>query len=109
VHECACSSQHCCSRTWGKQHSSAGILRRWGVSLPGCPCQHHTILRTFPCTLCCALVTARHAAIQVTEAFYASLPGGKGLFWAMFIVATAAAIVASQALISATFAIVSQV
>lgn len=46
---------------------------------------------------------------QVSEAFYASLPGGKGLFWAMFVVATAAAIVASQALISATFAIVSQV
>jgi KUP system potassium uptake protein len=45
----------------------------------------------------------------VAEAFYASLPGGKGLFWAMFVIATAAAIVASQALISATFAIVSQV
>jgi KUP system potassium uptake protein len=47
--------------------------------------------------------------LQVAEAFYASLPGGKGLFWAMFVVATAAAIVASQALISAAFAIVSQV
>lgn len=47
--------------------------------------------------------------MQVSDAFYASLPAGKGLFWVMFVIATAAAIVASQALISATFAIVSQV
>ena len=33
--------------------------------------------------------------------FWKALPGGKGLFWPMFVVATLAAIVASQALISA--------
>ena len=54
-------------------------------------------------------VITQPAMMQASEAFYGSLPGGKGLFWAMFVVATAAAIVASQALISATFAIVSQV
>ncbi len=47
--------------------------------------------------------------MQVHDTFFASLPGGKGLFWPMFGVSTLAAIVASQALISATFAIVSQV
>lgn len=37
--------------------------------------------------------------------FWKSLPGGPGLFWPMFIVALLAAIVASQALISAVFQI----
>ena len=40
--------------------------------------------------------------------FWKSLPGGPGLFWPMFIVALLAAIVASQALISAVFQIAYQ-
>ena len=40
--------------------------------------------------------------------FWKSLPGGPGLFWPMFIVAILAAIVASQALISAVFQIAYQ-
>lgn len=36
-----------------------------------------------------------------SSTFWKALPGGKGLFWPMFIIATLAAIVASQALISA--------
>ncbi|KAK9819481.1 hypothetical protein WJX81_002292 [Elliptochloris bilobata] len=40
--------------------------------------------------------------------FWKALPGGQDLFWPMFIIATLAAIVASQALISAVFQIVSQ-
>jgi len=40
--------------------------------------------------------------------FWRSLPGGPGLFWPMFIVALLAAIVASQALISAVFQITYQ-
>ena len=40
--------------------------------------------------------------------FWKSLPGGLGLFWPMFIVAILAAIVASQALISAVFQIAYQ-
>ena len=39
-------------------------------------------------------------------AFWSALP--PGTFWPMFVVATAAAIIASQALISAVFQIVSQ-
>jgi KUP system potassium uptake protein len=45
----------------------------------------------------------------VSTAFFASLPGGKPLFWPMFVVITAASIVASQALISASYQIVAQV
>ena len=40
--------------------------------------------------------------------FWKSLPGGPGLFWPMFIVAILAAVVASQALISAVFQIAYQ-
>ena len=36
-----------------------------------------------------------------SSTFWKALPGGKGVFWPMFIIATLAAIVASQALISA--------
>jgi KUP system potassium uptake protein len=41
------------------------------------------------------------------DAFYKSVP--KPVFWPMFVVSTLAAIVASQALISATFSIIKQV
>ncbi|KAG9157774.1 hypothetical protein Leryth_025596 [Lithospermum erythrorhizon] len=43
---------------------------------------------------------------HVVDAFYRSIPGG--MYWPMFIVATLAAIVASQATISATFSIIKQ-
>lgn len=56
-----------------------------------------------PVTLC------EVAHTQVSTAFFASLPGGKPLFWPMFVVITAASIVASQALISASYQIVAQV
>lgn len=35
-------------------------------------------------------------SLQVSDTFFASLPGGKPLFWPMFIVVTLASIVASQ-------------
>ena len=40
--------------------------------------------------------------------FWKSLPGGKGVFWPMFVVAFCATIVASQSLISAVFQIAYQ-
>ncbi|XP_043701207.1 potassium transporter 11-like isoform X2 [Telopea speciosissima] len=43
---------------------------------------------------------------HVVDAFYRSIPGG--VYWPMFIIATLAAIVASQATISATFSIIKQ-
>ncbi|XP_020190465.1 potassium transporter 6-like [Aegilops tauschii subsp. strangulata] len=43
---------------------------------------------------------------DLSTAFYSSIPGG--LFWPMFVVATLAAIVASQSLISASFSIIRQ-
>ncbi|GAA0171277.1 transporter [Lithospermum erythrorhizon] len=43
---------------------------------------------------------------HVVDAFYRSIPGG--IYWPMFIIATLAAIVASQATISATFSIIKQ-
>ncbi|RWR81951.1 potassium transporter 10-like protein [Cinnamomum micranthum f. kanehirae] len=43
---------------------------------------------------------------HVVDSFYRSIPDG--IYWPMFIVATAAAIVASQATISATFSIIKQ-
>ncbi|XP_019452632.1 PREDICTED: potassium transporter 5-like [Lupinus angustifolius] len=42
----------------------------------------------------------------VSDTFYKSIPGA--LFWPMFVVAVAAAIIASQAMISATFSIIQQ-
>lgn len=43
---------------------------------------------------------------QISSAFYSSVP--KPVYWPMFIISTLAAIVASQAMISATFSIVKQ-
>ncbi|KAF8408606.1 hypothetical protein HHK36_004669 [Tetracentron sinense] len=63
----------------------------------------------FPCLL---LAYSGQAAYlmknqdHVIDAFYRSIP--TGIYWPMFIVATAAAIVASQATISATFSIIKQ-
>ncbi|GLJ23292.1 hypothetical protein SUGI_0440650 [Cryptomeria japonica] len=45
---------------------------------------------------------------DVENVFYKSLPKNKAVYWPMFVVATLAAIVASQALISATFSIIKQ-
>ncbi|KAJ6792088.1 putative potassium transporter 12 isoform X1 [Iris pallida] len=63
----------------------------------------------FPCLL--LAYTGQAAYIMknqghVKDAFYRSIPGG--IYWPMFIIATAAAIVASQATISATFSIIKQ-
>ncbi|KAK8961454.1 putative potassium transporter 11 [Platanthera guangdongensis] len=67
------------------------------------------ILLVFPCLL---LAYSGQAAYitrnpgHVVDAFYRSIPGN--VYWPVFIVATAAAIVASQATISATFSIIKQ-
>ncbi|KAL3152408.1 hypothetical protein ABBQ32_001459 [Trebouxia sp. C0010 RCD-2024] len=45
---------------------------------------------------------------QVSSTFYASIPYGNGFFWFVFVFATAAACVASQAMISAAFSIIKQ-
>ncbi|XP_020576701.1 probable potassium transporter 11 [Phalaenopsis equestris] len=66
-------------------------------------------LVVFPCLL---LAYSGQAAYimqhqdHVFDAFYRSIPGS--MYWPMFIVATAAAIIASQATISATFSIIKQ-
>ncbi|KAI0494985.1 hypothetical protein KFK09_025131 [Dendrobium nobile] len=66
-------------------------------------------LVVFPCLL---LAYSGQAAYiiqhqdHVYDAFYRSIPGS--MYWPMFIVATAAAIIASQATISATFSIIKQ-
>ncbi|XP_058072093.1 probable potassium transporter 11 isoform X1 [Magnolia sinica] len=63
----------------------------------------------FPCLL---LAYSGQAAYlmkntdHVSDAFYRSIPDG--IYWPMFIIATAAACVASQATISATFSIIKQ-
>lgn len=63
----------------------------------------------FPCLL---LAYSGQAAYimnnkeHVADAFYRSIP--ESIYWPMFVVATAAAIVASQATISATFSIIKQ-
>ncbi|XP_065851895.1 potassium transporter 11-like [Euphorbia lathyris] len=63
----------------------------------------------FPCLL---LAYSGQAAYlmqnkeHVVDAFYRSIPGS--IYWPVFVVATAAAIVASQATISATFSIIKQ-
>ncbi|KAL0023251.1 hypothetical protein WJX79_010795 [Trebouxia sp. C0005] len=45
---------------------------------------------------------------QVSSTFYASIPYGDGFYWFVFVFATGAACVASQAMISAAFSIVKQ-
>ncbi|XP_074582003.1 LOW QUALITY PROTEIN: putative potassium transporter 11 [Curcuma longa] len=63
----------------------------------------------FPCLLLAYTGQAAylvHHTDHVNDAFYRSIPDG--IYWPMFIVATAAAIVASQATISATFSIIKQ-
>ncbi|KAJ0082644.1 hypothetical protein Patl1_12262 [Pistacia atlantica] len=63
----------------------------------------------FPCLLLAysgqAAYLMRHQD-HVVDAFYRSIP--ESIYWPVFIVATAAAIVASQATISATFSIIKQ-
>lgn len=69
------------------------------------------MLVVFPSLCCMYLGQAAYLEKNpagVSTAFFASLPGGKGLFWAMLVVITAASIVASQALISASYQIVAQ-
>ncbi|OVA12412.1 potassium transporter [Macleaya cordata] len=63
----------------------------------------------FPCLL--LAYTGQAAYIiknqdHVKDAFYRSIPDG--IYWPMFLIATAAAVVASQATISATFSIIKQ-
>ncbi|KAG6509724.1 hypothetical protein ZIOFF_027732 [Zingiber officinale] len=63
----------------------------------------------FPCLLLAYTGQAAylvHHTDHVNDAFFRSIPDG--IYWPMFIVATAAAIVASQATISATFSIIKQ-
>ncbi|KAH0854557.1 hypothetical protein HID58_063712 [Brassica napus] len=63
----------------------------------------------FPCLLLAYSGQAayiRNHPHHVADAFYRSIPGS--VYWPMFIIATAAAIVASQATISATFSLIKQ-
>ncbi|KAH7545662.1 hypothetical protein FEM48_Zijuj01G0117300 [Ziziphus jujuba var. spinosa] len=66
-------------------------------------------LVVFPCLLLAYSGQAAylmHNTGHAADAFYRSIP--EGIYWPMFIVATAAAIVASQATISATFSVIKQ-
>ncbi|KAF5765454.1 putative potassium transporter [Helianthus annuus] len=63
----------------------------------------------FPCLLlayCGQAAYLMYNKQHVHDAFYASIPDG--VYWPMFVIATLAAIVASQATISATFSIIKQ-
>lgn len=63
----------------------------------------------FPCLLLAYIGQAAYLMKNkehVVDAFYQSIP--EGVYWPMFVVATAAAVVASQATISATFSIIKQ-
>lgn len=63
----------------------------------------------FPCLLlayCGQAAYLMNNLDHMSDAFYRSIP--KHIFWPVFIVATAAAVVASQATISATFSIIKQ-
>ncbi|KAL2621511.1 hypothetical protein R1flu_001716 [Riccia fluitans] len=63
----------------------------------------------FPCLLLAYIGQASYLLKypeDVTEAFYNSIP--EKVYWPVFVIATLAAIIASQAMISATFSIVSQ-
>uniref|UniRef100_A0A1J3FD62 Potassium transporter n=1 Tax=Noccaea caerulescens TaxID=107243 RepID=A0A1J3FD62_NOCCA len=63
----------------------------------------------FPCLLLAYSGQAAYIRTHpdhVADAFYRSIPGS--VYWPMFIIATAAAIVASQATISATFSLIKQ-
>ncbi|KAL3680625.1 hypothetical protein R1sor_023581 [Riccia sorocarpa] len=63
----------------------------------------------FPCLLLAYIGQAAYLLKHpedITNAFYNSIP--KTVYWPMFVIATCAAIIASQAMISATFSVVSQ-
>ncbi|GLJ28772.1 hypothetical protein SUGI_0567310 [Cryptomeria japonica] len=63
----------------------------------------------FPCLMLAYMGQAaylRKNPTMVDKAFYASIPDG--LFWPVFVIATAAAMIASQAMISATFSCIKQ-
>lgn len=67
------------------------------------------IVVVFPCLLlayCGQAAYLTQNREHVVDAFYNSIPGS--IYWPVFLVATAAAIVASQATISATFSIIKQ-
>ncbi|KAJ8490616.1 hypothetical protein OPV22_012337 [Ensete ventricosum] len=66
-------------------------------------------LVVFPCLLLAYTGQAAYIVSnkgQAFDAFYRSIPDG--IYWPMFIIATAAAVIASQATISATFSIIKQ-
>ncbi|KAJ3671934.1 hypothetical protein LUZ60_008013 [Juncus effusus] len=63
----------------------------------------------YPCLICAYVGQAAYLSIHpqdVSEAFYKSTPDM--VYWPMFVVAVLASIIASQAMISATFSIVKQ-
>ncbi|CAL9770751.1 unnamed protein product [Musa acuminata subsp. burmannicoides] len=63
----------------------------------------------YPCLLCAYLGQAAYLSNfpdHVADAFYKSTP--ESVYWPMFVIAVLASIIASQAMISATFAIVKQ-
>ncbi|XP_047308923.1 potassium transporter 10-like [Impatiens glandulifera] len=76
---------------------------------PVAPIQLAFTMVVFPCLLLAysgqaAYLMKNHDHVQ--DAFYRSIP--ESIYWPMFVVATLAAIVASQATISATFSIIKQ-
>ncbi|KAH7670524.1 KUP system potassium uptake protein [Dioscorea alata] len=63
----------------------------------------------YPCLICAYLGQAAYLSFNpndVSDAFYKSTP--ESVYWPMFVIAVLASIIASQAMISATFAIVKQ-
>ncbi|CAN0923127.1 Potassium transporter 5 [Linum grandiflorum] len=78
----------------------------------------HFTVRSIQISMCCVTYPAILLAYigqaayltkhpdHVSEAFYKSIP--EGMFWPMFVVAVLASIIASQAMISGTFAIIQQ-
>ncbi|KAI0524484.1 hypothetical protein KFK09_003854 [Dendrobium nobile] len=63
----------------------------------------------YPCLICAYVGQAAYLSIfpeNITDAFYKSIP--ESVYWPMFVAAVMASIIASQAMISATFAIIKQ-
>lgn len=75
------------------------------------PIQLTLLCYVYPCLILAYFGQGAYLAVnpdKLTSIFYTSIPGGPKLYWAMFILAVLATIIASQALILGVFSILRQ-